>query len=186
MDCLMEVFLVLGGKENYILKMYALSKLNEYVNDHYGDYYLIEDDLGIMEWEIGDEKKTILGFTCVKATTFFRGRHYEAWFSPEIPFSTGPWKADGLPGLILELREENGMLHFTASKINFHEELVELPVPTFKNVKKISARQFSDLVWKQAEEKFKFIEAQLRKEGSNITITVNRPKDESLEIFDEH
>ena len=43
---------------------------------------------------------TILGYTCHKATTRFRGRDYVAWYTEEIPLSYGPYKFRGLPGLI--------------------------------------------------------------------------------------
>ena len=46
----------------------------------------------------------ISGFKCQKATTEFRGRTYEAFFSSEIAPRGGPWKFDGLPGLIISVK----------------------------------------------------------------------------------
>jgi hypothetical protein len=39
---------------------------------------------------------------CKKATTNFRGRYWEAWYTEEIPIGQGPWKLCGLPGMILK------------------------------------------------------------------------------------
>lgn len=69
------------------------------------------------EWVISDSVKNILGYECVMATADYHGRHWTAWFSPEIPIQDGPWKLTGLPGLILEAGEEAGQHHFIATGI---------------------------------------------------------------------
>ena len=38
------------------------------------------------------EHGTVASFDCQKAECDFRGRRWEAWFTPEIPVSEGPWK----------------------------------------------------------------------------------------------
>ncbi|MEZ4793824.1 MAG: GLPGLI family protein, partial [Gelidibacter sp.] len=53
-------------------------------------------------WKLDKETKKIGNFTAHKATGFFRGRTYTAWYTQEIPLPYGPWKLQGLPGLILE------------------------------------------------------------------------------------
>lgn len=67
------------------------------------------------KWEMSNEQKVILGYTCQKAKTFYLGRHWEAWFTTEIPMSEGPWKLKGLPGLILEAKDKDGFFHLNAS-----------------------------------------------------------------------
>lgn len=54
-------------------------------------------------WKITDETKEIAGYECQKATCTFRGRNYIAWFTREIPVNEGPWKFNGLPGLIVKV-----------------------------------------------------------------------------------
>ena len=51
-------------------------------------------------WTMARGDSTILGYTCHKATTRFRGRDYVAWYTEEIPYPYGPYKFGGLPGLI--------------------------------------------------------------------------------------
>ena len=52
------------------------------------------------QWTMARGDSTVLGYTCHKATTRFRGRDYIAWYTEEIPFPYGPFKFGGLPGLI--------------------------------------------------------------------------------------
>lgn len=52
-----------------------------------------------------------------KATCRFRGRDYEAWYTPEIPRSEGPWKLQGLPGLILKASDNRQHYTFVCTGI---------------------------------------------------------------------
>jgi len=71
-----------------------------------------KQDLKQIDWEIQPENKEILGFSVQKATGDFAGRNYIAWFAPELPFSDGPYKFSGLPGLILEISDLKNHYHF--------------------------------------------------------------------------
>jgi GLPGLI family protein len=64
--------------------------------------YLIEDALPAINWKISSDTATFGGLLCQKATARFGGRDYTAWFSPDLPFHSGPWKLNGLPGAILD------------------------------------------------------------------------------------
>ncbi|WP_289023644.1 GLPGLI family protein [uncultured Salegentibacter sp.] len=72
-----------------------------------------KQDLKQIDWEIQPENKEILGFSVQKATGDFAGRNYIAWFAPELPFSDGPYKFSGLPGLILEISDLKNHYHFS-------------------------------------------------------------------------
>lgn len=71
----------------------------------------------IIQWDIFNEFKFIGGYKCLKATTFFRGRKYLVWFTEEIPIPSGPWKLNGLPGLILEAVDESNEVSFKLKSI---------------------------------------------------------------------
>ncbi len=81
-------------------------------------YNTYEEDIPKQEWTIhADSVMTILGMECHKATTKFRGRVWEVWFTEEIPISLGPWKLGGLPGLILKATADHDFIKFTAISI---------------------------------------------------------------------
>ena len=62
--------------------------------------YHYREPIPQQQWTMAEGDSTILGYTCHKATTRFRGRDYIAWYTEEIPFPYGPFKFGGLPGLI--------------------------------------------------------------------------------------
>lgn len=78
------------------------------------DFVTYVDTLNAQQWTMGDSTKEVLGYTCQQATCDFRGRHWTAWFAPDIPVSDGPWKLGGLPGLILEAYDRGHQYTFTA------------------------------------------------------------------------
>jgi len=74
--------------------------------------YLYDEPLDLMDWQMSFETKEILGYPCFKAECDFRGRHWTAWFTMQIPVQDGPWKFCGLPGLILQMEESRGHYAF--------------------------------------------------------------------------
>lgn len=68
-----------------------------------------------IEWQLGDSTKNVLGYECTMAETNYHGRHWTVWFTTEIPIPDGPWKLCGLPGLILEASESDGLYSFVAT-----------------------------------------------------------------------
>lgn len=76
-----------------------------------------EEPMPRIDWQIEEDSRNILGYDCVKATTQYNGRVWNAWFAPDIPIQNGPWKLSGLPGLILEAESADGLYIFTATGI---------------------------------------------------------------------
>lgn len=71
-----------------------------------------------INWKLQDTLKNIANFKCQLAIGEFRGRVYYAWFTNEIPVKFGPWKLQGLPGLILEANDDKNEIIYKAKKIN--------------------------------------------------------------------
>jgi len=74
--------------------------------------YIFPIDYPDFHWKILPDTLTISGLACQKATGYWKGRIYEAWFCPQLPFNTGPWKLCGLPGLILKAKDSKNQVIF--------------------------------------------------------------------------
>lgn len=94
------------------------------------DYFIVKtkDDI---KWSLKSEKLTYDSYILQKAETDFGGRHWIAWFSVDVPISEGPFKFNGLPGLIFLIKDsqdnfiytliKNTKLDFTYDTNNFLE-----------------------------------------------------------------
>ena len=89
----------------------------------FADEYLIEDTLPVIAWKISGDTATFGGLHCQKATCHFKGRDYIAWFCPDLPVHSGPWKLNGLPGVIVDARD-------TRNDVIFAFDGVERTVPS--------------------------------------------------------
>lgn len=85
-------------------------------------YTFIDDQLysypteDLIQWKLSDKTKKYLHFNLQQATTNFGGRKWTAWFTKEIPFSEGPYKFTGLPGLIVLLEDNRNQYSFALVK----------------------------------------------------------------------
>ena len=97
---------------------YVVEKINNgnlmylYTPDHMGDPVLKVKDDRKMNWQISNEQQSILGYLAQKATMFFAGREWTAWFTSEISIPDGPYKFYGLPGLILKISDKTNTHSF--------------------------------------------------------------------------
>lgn len=82
------------------------------------DYYIYTENLPKIDWTLTSESDTVCGFLCHKAMGRFRGRDWTAWYSEDIPINAGPWKFNGLPGVILRLVDSTEEHEFEAITIN--------------------------------------------------------------------
>ena len=99
------------------ITVYMLTNKSDSTLAYYGkvfiNYYRYEEPVPKFDWKYEDETREVMGYECRKATTRWRGRDWTAWYS-EIPVSAGPWKFNGLPGLILRLEDSKGEHMFEA------------------------------------------------------------------------
>ncbi len=87
------------------------------------DSYLYTENLPLFEWNITGDIDSISGYPVYKATTHFGGRDWVAWFAPEIPYNDGPYKFNGLPGLILKIHDTRNHYLFEVVAIETPKEI---------------------------------------------------------------
>lgn len=83
-----------------------------------GDGYSYTEPTEAPVWEIKSDTAEIMGYICHLATCHYRGRIWNAWFSPDIPINEGPWKLFGLPGLVLEASDSKN--HYTYKAVGLY------------------------------------------------------------------
>lgn len=109
----------------------------------FGKQFLVKDSLQSFDWKFSQETKTIGNYICNKATaTQVRktvtiktkdGGEMEdssgvdtniitAWYTMQLPLSHGPGKYQGLPGLILEVNDDEATILCTKVSLNTKEK----------------------------------------------------------------
>lgn len=130
----------------------------------YDKEFLVRDNFGSIDWIIVDDFQLIEEFKCQKATTRFRGRNYTAWFTSEIPTKFGPWKFHDLPGLILQIQDEDAHFQIRATSINFQPKIDQKqPHPNNHLENHIELEEYLNIKDELINEEFRKISARLPK-----------------------
>jgi GLPGLI family protein len=133
--------------------VYNIKKNTMWSNLLYRKQIYVKEIAPKINWKIEKETKKIGNFTCKKATTSFRGRNYTAWFTSDIPLQFGPWKLNGLPGLILEAYDTNKSVYWYFKSVEYPtktKEAVKYMKIPLKD-KTLSYDEFKDLQKKEQE-----------------------------------
>lgn len=138
-----------GQSETYIINKDSHKKPTVYIDKNndslvtkvwkFKKYYNLIENTPSITWEIKSEYKNLGDIPCQKAIGYFRGRTYIVWFTESIPVGFGPWKLQGLPGLILEAKDEQDVFIYRATKIKLSKNVL-LEFPDFSDA--ISLKTF--------------------------------------------
>lgn len=134
------------------------------------NFFYIEEKFPSFDWKIENETKEILSYQCKKATMTFRGRNYTAWFAPKIPISDGPWKFSGLPGLILEVTDDNGKIKIEANKIVLNTENTDTSFKADKEYPKVSWKEYIKIIDKDFSNQIKALKSKASEMGGEIEL----------------
>lgn len=164
-----------------VFKDYASNKT--YIDSRIGmDLYKVTEDRTI-SWKILPEKQKIGEFESQKATAEFAGRKWTAWFTEDVPFSDGPYKFRGLPGLIVKIEDatQSHVMELKAStkftpineekKDNVNaggERRIVMIGGGFsmgKEALEISRQQYKKLFWEDREDPAKTLKMMQGREG---------------------
>lgn len=97
-------FFVVKDKQNRGIKYYHVLT----------DVYKITEPIKL-DWKIEKDIAKKYGYNCQKAVLKYKGREWEAWFTQDIPVQEGPYIFNGLPGLIVEMKDTGNSYEFSFS-----------------------------------------------------------------------
>lgn len=130
-------------------RLIVFDKVSEELNAQFAE------TIPTFKWTMEEDTSTILGYSCILATTTFRGRTYKAWSTLDIPINEGPWKLYGLPGLILKAETGDDLFKFVAIGIEKLDNK-HLQFQNSENSKNIhmckNLKQFIDLRRKRSKD----------------------------------
>ncbi|SMP32636.1 GLPGLI family protein [Chryseobacterium profundimaris] len=127
---------------SYIVeKDYAKKIINFY--DTFKTAHLIIPENDLPKWKIENEFMNINSISCQKATTTYKGRVWEAWFSKEYPINDGPYKFSGLPGIIVSIKDSENDHIFNLIQIKKINEIFSL-LP--KSAKRITFPEYKKIM----------------------------------------
>lgn len=106
--------------------------------------YLIETPAEQINWTIEPDTKNFNDLVCQKATARFKGRNYTAWFCSQLPYSNGPWKLGGLPGLVLEAYDDKKEVVFAFESFEDVSQR-QVAIKTPSNTTRATQAEFTQL-----------------------------------------
>lgn len=115
---------------------YKQSNLNEDVAYLYDSLILIQRHTDSLSWKILPDTKKICGELCYKATC---GDKIVAWFASKLNTFSAPAYYYGLPGIILELKDERYNLTLKAQLIVYDVEPI---IPSKKTISVLSNEEY--------------------------------------------
>jgi len=113
-----------------------------------GKLMVLEGDAPETKWKIHNEIRQVAGYLCMKAVTqdTIKDQEITAWFTTEIPISTGPEGLGGLPGLILMVEVNDGTMVLEATEIKPMTDEIERPKKM--KGKKMSFEEYNEFLKK--------------------------------------
>lgn len=117
------------------------NKTIEIYEDFARKAYKVNDVFPEIKWQLVNEQKTINNIQVNKAVGTYRGNTWNVWYAPSIPYSFGPWKLNGLPGLILEAKDIAGNISFNAEKVEYNVACNDC-VPPKNSYHKINLKEY--------------------------------------------
>ena len=171
----LEVVVMGNGGGNDVL--YKNMKEQRFVNktEIMGKLFLIKDRLSAYDWQLTNETKSIGKYTCYKATYSREEEKVNmilengemtkkinketivttAWYTSEVPVSTGPSYYHGLPGLVLEVIDGDVTIRCSEIILNPKEKVVINEPTKGKKVTQAAYREIMNKKTKEMMEKFK-------------------------------
>lgn len=172
--------MTLGGDADLV--HYKNTKEERYAQeqDLFGKSFLIKDELVQYNWEFLEETKVIGSYLCFKAVAHVEeerismtidsdssdeevtepekvkaSKTITAWYTSDIPITTGPGDFWGLPGLILELHDGEEMSYLCTKIIMNSKDVGAIKEPTSgKVVNRVEYQEILEKKMKEMQEQY--------------------------------
>ncbi len=141
--------------------------------------YITTEPVREIEWELVDSTRKFANLEAKGAKCSFRGRNYFAWYAPLIPVGFGPWKFNGLPGLILDVHEIDGVFAFRFDGIELDDKHAMPEVIFPKTAERISIKDYALYRDRMGEDMANLIRARSAR-GAEVNYHTVRTGDEAL------
>lgn len=154
--------------------------MREYFQDRTkNESFQVAESAPVVNWTILQEQKRIDQYDCTKATCSFRGRNYIAWFTTKVQTSFGPLKLHGLPGLIIELEDENKEVMLSARVVRNEEKLIMKDPIDLKIISRSEYKKLQADARKRIEE---IVNQVISKSGRGFKTTANVKIGKTIEL----
>lgn len=116
---------------------------------------VVDDQQPKRKWKVMNELREIEGYMCVKAVTkdTTKNQTITAWFTNQIPISSGPEGFGDLPGMILMLDINDGTCIIEATSIT--TDIPQHPIPKKLKGKRVSHAKYQEMISKFMKESIK-------------------------------
>lgn len=180
----LDVMLKLEANSNAEFLQTDISKNKiKFVENILDETFIIQENRKTIDWLITSEKKMIGKFECFKAVGSFRNRSYVVYFCPYIQSAFGPWKLNGLPGLILEAEESNGLIRIFVKQVDVSASNFSF-FDFNSSFKTISLREYVELKEDMHNKITELVNLKLPR-GVKLEAVTGASNQNKIEIFDE-
>ena len=94
-------------------------------------------------WKLENRDSVIAEHQCHAASCIFRGHKWEVYYTTDIPYSVGPWKLFGLPGVIMYAKDDRGIFIFDAIEVRKGNRVFK--APSLRKTKKCTSAELRKL-----------------------------------------
>ena len=116
-------------------------------------YWLTTQDSAdnLFNWQLMEGDSIVCEYPCKKAAVDYRVRTWMVWYTLSLPYSDGPWKFCGLPGLILHAKDSENKFIFDCVGIEKGDGHPFF-YPTYKNKRVVTPERAEELLIMEADD----------------------------------
>ncbi len=144
----------------------------KYTELDYGYYYFkTVEDIKAPDYAFEDSTKLVAGYTSEMATAHLYGRDWVIYYTTEIPLPYGPWKINGLPGLVTEAYSTDRAYKFTLTGFEVLDENVNIEIPLKMLNQPVQEVSRNELMWIRKQIACKDPRPIIKKYGKNYDMS---------------